>query len=60
MQLSDIEDVDNWLGRSQYEDDPVFNGEFDEFRIYGAALTADEIERSANAGPNNLVDEANN
>jgi Concanavalin A-like lectin/glucanases superfamily len=49
--LSDIEDVNNWLGHSNYESDDDFYGIFDEFRIYGAALSADEIASSYEAGP---------
>jgi len=42
-----------WLGRSQYED-PYFNGNFDEVRIYGRALTAQSISQSYTAGPDGL------
>jgi len=34
--------VNNWIGRSQY-DDPYLNGSVDDFRIYSGALTAAEI-----------------
>jgi hypothetical protein len=49
--LSDIDDVNNWLGRSNYTVDDELDGTYDEFRIYAAALTAKEIEDSFNAGP---------
>lgn len=35
--------TNNWLGRSNYPDDPVFAGAFDEFNIWSRALTAAEI-----------------
>jgi hypothetical protein len=50
--LSLIEDVNNWLGRSNYAADADFSGSFDEFRIYGAALTAQQLAASFDAGPN--------
>jgi len=49
--LLDVYDVNNWLGRSQYLADPGFEGSFDEFRIYGRALTASEVAASFEAGP---------
>jgi hypothetical protein len=49
-QLSQIEDVNSWLGRSQIGDDPDFEGEFREFRIYETALDADAILFSYDAG----------
>ena len=42
--------VNNWLGRSQYND-PWFNGSVDEFRIYDFALPATEISRNLALGP---------
>ena len=35
--------IQNWLGRSQYETDPYFDGALDEFRIYERVLSAGEI-----------------
>jgi hypothetical protein len=49
--LSLIDDVNNWLGRSNYVADVDLSGSYDEFRIYGAALTAAEIADSFTAGP---------
>ncbi len=49
--LSNIHDVHNWLGRSQYATDPAFNGTYYEFRVYGAALSASQIAASRVAGP---------
>jgi hypothetical protein len=41
--LSDINDVDVWLGRSNWTGDMDTQGEFDEVRIYDAALTPEQI-----------------
>jgi hypothetical protein len=40
----------NYLGKSQWPD-PYFNGSFNEFRIYGRALSAAEIAASYAGGP---------
>lgn len=44
--LSDIDDVNNWLGRSQFASDPGLTGTIEEFRIYDAALTAPQVSYS--------------
>lgn len=49
--LSAIEDVNDWLGHSNYAADADLNGTYDEFRIYAAALTATQIADSYAAGP---------
>jgi hypothetical protein len=49
--LSAINDVNSWLGRSQYNGDPELSGVFHEFRMYGAALSDAEIASSFVAGP---------
>jgi len=49
--LSTLNDVNNWLGRSQYANDPAFQGTIDEFRIYRAALSESEVQASFAAGP---------
>lgn len=49
--LGDVRDLDNWLGRSQYLADAFFLGSFDEFRIYAAALDADQVLLAFEAGP---------
>jgi hypothetical protein len=50
--LSSLNDVNNWLGRSQYAGNDSFGGTLDEFRIYGAALSQTDIRASIAAGPN--------
>ena len=51
--LSDVHDINNWLGRSQFVDDATrsFKGTYLEFRIYDAALTDSEVETSFSEGP---------
>jgi hypothetical protein len=49
--LSDIDDVNDWIGRSQWNNDHTFNGTVDEFRIYGQALTPCAVQALAVAGP---------
>ena len=49
--LSQIHDINDWLGRSQFSSDAPYNGSIDEFRIYEIALSAAEIQKSAAAGP---------
>ncbi|MBX3426593.1 MAG: lamin tail domain-containing protein [Pirellulales bacterium] len=50
IDLADVEDVNNWLGRSQWND-PLFDGFYNEFRIYGQALTDGQVADSFAAGP---------
>jgi hypothetical protein len=43
FQLSQLDDVNNWLGRSQWAQDGFFRGTIGEFRIYSRVLSAEEI-----------------
>jgi hypothetical protein len=52
--LTAINDVNNWLGRSNYQRDPALFGTFIEFRVYGQALSAAELQASFQAGPGAL------
>jgi hypothetical protein len=49
--LAAINDVNNWLGRSQYATDPEFGGTLHDFRIYNAALTEAQLQLSFVSGP---------
>lgn len=49
--LSAIEDVNNWLGRSQWTADDNANANYNELRIYNHALSASEITANFAAGP---------
>jgi len=57
IQLGHINDVNNWLGRSNWTGDANMQGSFDKFRIYDEALDGDAIAASAAAGPNVIVPE---
>lgn len=48
--LSELNDVNAWLGRSQYDADPELKGTLHDFRIYGKALTAAQIAASFAGG----------
>lgn len=47
--LSDIYDVNCWIGRSEYPADPLFHGSLYEFRVYSVALTQAQILSNLNA-----------
>lgn len=49
--LASVEDVNNWLGRSQFAVDTRFGGSFLEFRIYGQALSRAQLVESVALGP---------
>jgi hypothetical protein len=49
-----VNDVNNWLGRSNFELDPPLFGALIEFRIYDQALSAAQISTSFQAGPGAL------
>ncbi len=49
--LASINDVNAWLGRSQYDVDKELSGTFHDFRIYAAALTPAQIATSFAGGP---------
>jgi hypothetical protein len=46
-----VQDNNNWLGRSPWGGDPLFDGLIDEFRIYDTALSTSEVNSSFLAGP---------
>ena len=49
--LSLMNDVNNWLGRSNYSQDANADAAFNEFRIYNYALTEAQIRGNTAAGP---------
>ncbi len=49
--MQDLRDVNNWLGRSQWIQDRFLRARYDELRIYGAALTPDEVADLHARGP---------
>lgn len=52
--LSTFTDVNNWLGRSNYSTDANADAQYDEFRIYGYALSEAQIRGNFTAGPNTV------
>jgi len=54
VRLNGINDVNVWLGKSQWND-PYFNGQFDEFRIYSGVVSDTAIAASFAAGPDALI-----
>ncbi len=50
FKLADLTDVNNWLGRAQWND-PLFMGSYNEFRIWDTALTEETIQAHSQAGP---------
>ena len=53
---TDMNDVNNWLGRSNWTGDGYLDGEINEFRIYDSALTATQVSSSFDAGAENPLD----
>jgi hypothetical protein len=51
LPLIAVNDINCWLGRSQWSGDPMFGGTIDEFRIYNGPLLDDDIAASFAAGP---------
>jgi hypothetical protein len=49
--LNELEDVNNWLGRSQWIQDRYLRATFEELRIYDGALDADRIAELYQRGP---------
>jgi hypothetical protein len=52
--ISSINDVNVWLGRSNWTADQNAEGEFDEFRIYGGILTSNEVTATFLYGPDRI------
>ncbi|MET0284239.1 MAG: LamG-like jellyroll fold domain-containing protein, partial [Polyangiales bacterium] len=49
--LSALNDVNAWLGRSQWTQDRFARARYDEFRLYDVALGDEEILRTFTRGP---------
>ena len=54
-QLSNVNDLACWLGRSMYAADNGLTGSIDEFRLYAGALTPAQITADFAAGPSTVV-----
>jgi uncharacterized repeat protein (TIGR03806 family) len=53
--LSAINDVNNWIGRSQFSADQLSRMNIDELRLYDHALTSTEVAANRDGGPDVLV-----
>jgi glucose/arabinose dehydrogenase/mono/diheme cytochrome c family protein len=53
--LYNINDVNDWIGRSQFSADSLANIAYEEVRIYDNAMTATDVTNSYNAGPNAVL-----
>jgi hypothetical protein len=51
FQLADLQDTNNWLGRSQWAQDAFFRGSIGDFRIYSRVLSRTEIVELYADGP---------
>ncbi|MDD9940955.1 MAG: LamG domain-containing protein [Myxococcales bacterium] len=51
LPIGAIDDVNAWLGRSQWSQDHHFRGRYEEFRIYNRALSARDIREAYERGP---------
>ncbi len=55
--LSQLQDLNNWIGRAQYGGDPLFNGKIYDLRIYNGIMTAAEVAaRWAEIGGGGVLD----
>jgi hypothetical protein len=52
LQVTDVLDVNSFIGKSMFNADPYFTGTVNEFRIYQGALTASAVASDFAAGPN--------
>lgn len=50
-----FENYNNWIGRSQWALDPVFDGQINELRLYNHALSATKVASNFLLGPDLLV-----
>ncbi len=51
--MSAINDVNVWLGRSNWRGDDNIRGEYDEFRVYSNVLSLAEVRLNNGGGPDN-------
>ncbi len=55
--LGDINDVNNWLGRSTWINDGTLDGTFEEFRIWDNAADQAFVDASIALGPDSVIPE---
>jgi len=51
--FTNVQDVNVWLGRSNWTGDDNMEGEFDEFRVYSRVINTNEIQLNSIGGPDN-------
>lgn len=54
--LSELNDENSWLGRSQWSGDAFATADFNEFRIYEGVLNPIQIAINNSVGPDTLID----
>ncbi len=59
LRPSDIKPVMNYLGRSQFDSDPLIKAYYDDFRVYNYALSAEEV-KAVTEDLSNSIDEVEN
>ncbi|MEY4385269.1 MAG: hypothetical protein RLY20_552, partial [Verrucomicrobiota bacterium] len=59
INLSTFNDVNCWLGRSEYSSDSVANASYNEVRIWNRALSTNELQSLHVAGPNAVLETLN-
>jgi hypothetical protein len=55
VQMNEVTNVLNLIGRSLYTGDPYYSFNIDEFRIYSGALSPDEVHAAQASGPNQVL-----
>lgn len=53
--INQIDDVNAWLGRSNWTADQNMAGEYDEFRVYSHVLTPGEVRNNYEGGPDTVL-----
>jgi hypothetical protein len=54
-ELQKVKSVDNWIGRSSFDNDAGLSATIDEFRVYDSALSAEEVAAAHKAGPDTVA-----
>lgn len=54
--LAEVNIENVWLGHSLFANDPQFEGEFDEFRVYAGTLNAAQVKQSFDLGPDQIAE----
>jgi hypothetical protein len=59
LRLDALNDVNCWLGRSNWTGDGNFGGDLDEFRFYAGLFSPSDVLKSFNKGPNTIPNGTN-